>query len=238
MKPVTIFQHEPDDPPGNIGVALADLGVPYAVCRLDLGDEPPCWPAETSGVISLGGAMHATQTREYPFLAAEIRLLRRIVHEGGPVWGICLGAQLLTLAAGGDVYRRKHPEVGWTPIEKVHDDPLLRGVSSPFVAFNWHDYSCKLPPTAHLVAERCGEVQAFRAGGKAWATQFHPEVDVEMAPHWVRDAVKENRHLGEEFAESLRAETEERLFAYPAFCGRLTANFVLASGLLPPDRAG
>ena len=175
--------------------------------------------------------MHVTQTKDHPFLADEIKLMRRVVHEGGPVWGICLGAQLLTLAAGGDVYKRKHPEVGWVAIEKVADDPLLNHISSPFVAFNWHEYSCKLPPTAHLVA-RCGDgVQVFRAGGKAWATQFHPEVDAAMAPHWVQDAAAENKHLGEEFAEELRAETERRLPAYPAFCRRITENFVLNSGL-------
>ena len=40
-KPVTIVQHEPDDPPGSIAVALTDLGVPFEVRRVDLGDELP-----------------------------------------------------------------------------------------------------------------------------------------------------------------------------------------------------
>lgn len=232
MKPLTIVQHEPDDPPGSIAAALEELRVPFVVCRVDQGDTLPAWPGETSGLISLGGAMHITQTRDYPFLADEITLMRRMVHEGAPVWGICLGAQLLAVADGGDAYKRKHAEVGWTRIEKVQDDPLLRGISSPFVAFNWHEYSCKLPPTAHLVA-RCGDgVQVFRTGGRSWGTQFHPEIDAGMAPHWMRDAIKEQKHLGETFAEQLRAETEERLPDYPAFCRRLTENFLHTSGLL------
>jgi GMP synthase-like glutamine amidotransferase len=233
MKPLTIVQHEPDDPPGSIAVALDELGVPYEVCRVDKDEALPEWPAGTAGLISLGGAMHATQTKEYPFLAAEIKLMRRIVHEGGPVWGICLGAQLLALADGGDVYQRKHPEIGWTVIEKVADDPLLHGIFSPFVAFNWHAYSCTLPPTAHLVATCGNGVQVFRTGGRSWGTQFHPEVDAEMAPHWVRDAIKEQKHLGEAFAEQLRAETDQRLPAYPAFCRRITENFVVNARLLP-----
>ncbi len=233
MKPLTIVQHEPDDPPGSIAVALEELEVPFEVRRVDLNEGLPVWPDETSGIISLGGAMHATQTHDYPFLADEISLMRRMVHEGAPVWGICLGAQLLAIAAGGDAYRRKHPELGWTSIEKVADDPLLHHISSPFVAFNWHAYSCKLSPTTHLVAV-CGEgVQVFRAGGRAWGTQFHPEVDAEMAPHWVRDAVKEQKHLGEGFADRLRSETDERLPAYPTFCRRITENFVVNAGLLP-----
>jgi GMP synthase-like glutamine amidotransferase len=234
-KPLVILQHEPEGPPGSIAVALRELGVPFEVRRLDSGDALPEWPHETSGVIALGGAMHVTQTREFPFLAPEVKLLRRIVHEGGPVWGICLGAQLLALAAGGDVYRREAPEVGWTNIEKVADDPLLNGISSPFVAFNWHEYSCDVPPTSHLVARRGDGVQVFRAGGKVWATQFHPEVDEEMAPHWVRDAARKHPHLDAASIARLEADTAEYLPAYPAFCRRLTENFVLTSGLLPAD---
>ena len=237
MDPVIILQHEADGPPGTVAVALTELGVPFEVRRLDQGDPLPLWPAETSGLISLGGAMNVTETKHYPFLEAEIRLMRRVVHEGGPVWGICLGAQLLTLAAGGDVFKRKHAELGWVGIEKTADDPLLRGIASPFVAFNWHEYSCKLPSTAHLAA-RCGHgVQAFRTGGRSWGVQFHPEVDEAMAPHWVEDAVTKvkARHLSEGFAEELRAETARRLPEYPAFCKRLTTNFVCAGGLLPCD---
>ena len=79
-------------------------------------------------------------------------------------------------------------------------------------------------------------MQVFRAGGRAWGTQFHPEVDAEMAPHWVRDAVKEQKHLGAAFAEKLRAETDERLPAYPAFCRRITENFVRhAPACCPPE---
>ena len=231
MKPLSILQHEPDDPPGSIAVALKALGVSFDVRLLYEGDPLPEWPGETAGLISLGGAMHVTETHEHPFLADEIKLMRRIVHEGGPVWGICLGAQLLAVAGGGDVYKRKAPEIGWTPIEKLADDPLLRGVPSPFVAFNWHEYACRPSPTAHVVATCGNGVQVFRAGGKAWGTQFHPEVDEAMAPHWVRDAIAQYKHLDAGFAEELQAETERRLPDYPAFCHRLTENFVHAGGL-------
>jgi hypothetical protein len=53
-----------------------------------------------------------------------------------------------------------------------------------------------------------------------------------MAPHWVEDAIKEHKHVGEEFGERLRADTERHLPAYPAFCRRLTENFLSMSGLL------
>ncbi|MEI6450542.1 MAG: hypothetical protein WCP98_11435, partial [Actinomycetes bacterium] len=78
-------------------------------------------------------------------------------------------------------------------------------------------------------------VQAFRAGGRAWATQFHPEVDAALAPHWVRDAAQEHREQGKGWIEQLHTDTEKYLPAYPSFCRGLTENFVLAGGLLPAD---
>ena len=80
-------------------------------------------------------------------------------------------------------------------------------------------------------------MQAFRAGGRAWATQFHPEVDAAMAPHWVEDAAKEHHEQGKGWIERLHADTEAYLPAYPSFCRTLTENFVLTSGLVAAGRA-
>jgi GMP synthase-like glutamine amidotransferase len=103
------------------------------------------------------------------------------------------------------------------------------------VAFSWHAYSCSVPATSHLVARKGDGVQAFRAGGRAWATQFHPEIDVAMAPHWVRDAAAEYHEQGKDWMDELRADTDRYLPAYPSFCRTLTENFVLMSGLLSAD---
>ena len=232
VKPVVILQHEADDPPGLIGVGLHALRVPYEIRRLDTGDALPAWPDDLSALISLGGSMHVTQEKEFPILAGEQSLMRRMLHQGAPVWGICLGAQVLTLAAGGQVYKRRKPEVGWVSIEKVADDALLKGISSPFMAFSWHEYSCQLPPTSHLVADGGDGIQVYRAGGRAWATQFHPEVDAAMIPHWIDDAVILHPEQGPDFGARLHADTERWLPDYPTFCRRLVENFLRTSGLL------
>ena len=232
-KPLVILQHDPDDPAAGIATALEGLGVSFEVRRLYEGDPLPEWPYGLAGIIALGGAMHAHQTSQYPFLAPEIKLLRHVIHDGGPVWGVCLGAQLVAEAAGGDVYKLKTPEVGWVSVEKEVDDPLLNGVSSPFTAFCWHEYACTVPTTSHLIASGPQGVQAFRAGGRAWATQFHPEVDATTIPHWVDDAAKAYSRLGEDWARRLREDTEKNLVANSALCRTLTENFVVNSGLLP-----
>jgi len=231
MNPLAILQHEAIGSPGSIGPALRALGVSFMVRRLDLGEPLPVWPEETSGIITLGGYMHVTQTQEFPFLSEEVGLLRNIAASGGPVWGICLGAQLLTIALGGRVFRRKAPEVGWTLVDKTADDPLLAGISSPFVAFNWHEYSCRAPAGGRTVA-RCGDgAQVLRLGAKAWATQFHPEMDREMSADWLRCVAREYPNSDGRAAARLSEDTDLYLPGYPELCRQLTHNFVHAGGL-------
>ena len=197
-----------------------------------VGDTLPEFPDETSGLIVLGGSMHVTQAKKYRFLEGEIRYLRILLRHSAPIWGVCLGSQLLTVAAGGEVYRRDKPEIGWVSIEKRRDDSLLHGIGSPFVAFEWHLYSCKLPPFGEAVAEGEGGLQAFRAGARAWGTQFHPEVDGPMLADWILEEEKdlEKKHPG--LVARMRQDTETYLEANDAFCRRLTRNFLLASDLL------
>lgn len=226
--PVTILQHDPESPAGAIIDALDEFGVFYEIRRLSEGDSLPNWPTETAGVISLGGHANVKHAGH-----AEVSLLRRIVHEGGPVWGIGLGAELLTLATGGEVYQKRKPELGWVTVEKVVDDPLLHGVASPFVAFCWHARACKLSPTSHLTAEHGGEVEAFRAGGRAWATQFHPEITAEIAHRWIEHGVRKHHDLEPAFVERLQERTDQLMPEHSAFCRRLTLNFISGSDLLP-----
>ena len=230
-KPVVILQHEADDPPGSLRFALRALRYPYEMRRLDMGDPMPSWPDDMSALIALGGSMHVTQQDQYPFLAAEQRLMRHMLAEQAPLWGICLGAQVLTLAAGGEVYERATPEVGWVRITADADDELLAGVASPFEVFNWHSYSCALPPGAGLVADGDDGVQLYRAGPRAWAMQFHPEVDAAMVPHWLDDAAAQHPEQGPGFADRLREDTRRLLPSYPAFCAALVRNFLMACGL-------
>ncbi len=232
-KPLVILQHEADNPPGAIATALERLSVPFEVRRLDLGDPVPVWPTEIAGVISMGGALDLRHIRKLPYLKAEQELLRTIVHQGGPVWGICLGAQILTLARGGEVWRHRGAAVGWVQVAKVLDDPLLQGVPSPFPVFSWRKYACSLPLAARRVAYSDETAWVFRAGGRAWGIQFHPEITEELADLWIAEVVADKRRKRAEYAEQLRRETQEYLPGHAAFCRLLTENFVRASGLLP-----
>ncbi|MFG1944757.1 type 1 glutamine amidotransferase [Nonomuraea sp. NPDC048826] len=181
---ITVIENEADAPLGY----LADwLGLPCDVIRPYLGEEIPGRAAD--GLIVLGGDAAAWEDERCPWLPATRELLRRAVEEGTPTLGVCLGAQLLTLACGGAVERGADGlEVGACEVVALpaaSDDPLLSGVGRA-VAVQYHrDAMTRLPEGAVplMTGDRYPN-QAYRLGDTAWAVQFHPEATPDIFASW------------------------------------------------------
>ena len=104
--------------------------------------------------------------------------------------GVCLGAELLAEAGGGEVRRAPAPEIGWHTVELTDDaatDPVLGGLPLSFEAFQWHSYEFALPPGATELARSDVCSQAFRLGDSSWGIQFHAEVALADAERWITD---------------------------------------------------
>jgi GMP synthase (glutamine-hydrolysing) len=151
-------------------------------------------PAPDAGahdaVLVFGGAMHPDQDDYHPWLGAEVDYLRQTLETGVPVLGVCLGAQLVSRAAGGWVGPAPASEVGWHPVELTaegRDDPVLGVLPEQIDAFQWHHYTFGLPPGASELAVSAACRQAFTLDGRAWGIQFHAEVTREMIASWVAD---------------------------------------------------
>ena len=113
--------------------------------------------------------------------------------------GLCLGAQLLTEAAGGTVYRCEPPEVGWFEVEAgpgAASDPVMGALPPRFMAMQWHLYACELPSAATELARNPVCVQALRIGEAAWGTQFHIETTREILESWADMAPEELARFG------------------------------------------
>ena len=145
---------------------------------------------EWSGVILGGGPWTASdpeptkseaQRRAEKELAA---LLDEVVATDFPFLGACYGIGTLGLHQGGLV-DKSHPEpVGPLAVRLTAEgeaDPVFAGVPTAFSAYGGHKEAlARLPEGAvSLATSDACPVQAFRVGANVYATQFHPELDVD-----------------------------------------------------------
>jgi GMP synthase (glutamine-hydrolysing) len=143
-----------------------------------------------SGILLGGGPFNASDPEESKSpvqrrVEADLRgLLDRVIGADFPFLGACYGIGTLGGHQGAVVDRRYAEPIGAVPVTLTREgrrDPLLRGLPATFDAFVGHKEAIsRLPRHAVLLAGSPGcPVQAFRIGSHVYATQFHPELDVD-----------------------------------------------------------
>nr|WP_237518997.1 type 1 glutamine amidotransferase [Streptomyces sp. SID5910] len=192
--------------PGRFGDWLTAQGLTLDVVHAYAGAPLPRRP-DHAGVMVLGGGYLPDDDLRAPWLAATRALVAGALERGTPVFGICLGGQLLAHVAGGTVRgRHGEPEFGSTPLSlrpEAGADPLFQGLPGRVSAVEHHvDAVTALPPGASwlMESERC-PYQAFRVGDRAWGVQFHPEADADRVRSWDPERI---RSLGLDPAELCR----------------------------------
>ncbi len=111
-------------------------------------------------------------------------LLDEIVERDVPFLGACYGVGTLGLHEGAvldDTYAEPISPVTIRLTPEGRADPLLAGLPDAFEAYVGHKEAVReLPPHAVLLAtsDAC-PVQMFRVKENLYATQFHPELDLE-----------------------------------------------------------
>jgi len=222
---IWVVQNDPECPPGLLGDLLRDRaardGQPFRVIRVYAGEPIPKNGAICGGIV-LGGQMSVADTGPYPFLIEVKDWIRRMVDDGTPFLGICLGGQLLSDVCGGRVtLQSDRAEKGCHEVALMdagRSDPIFHGMPAPFPTFQWHNEAFDLPNDAvHLAASPTCPFQAFRLGRASYGVQFHPEVTPPIVVDW---SWKEND------AARHRAAFAEVESAYRIASRRFLSNFL------------
>ena len=187
--------------------------------RPDLGELLPD-PANTPDTIAvvLGGPMGVNQRNEpqMDWLQHELEWLSSWHQQKKPVLGICLGAQLLAVAAGGSVEPLSVGEPS-APLKElgigaIHwlvnpsEEPLLDGLDPTALVLHWHGDRIRLPNDATLLGSslHCPE-QVFKIDRHAVGLQCHLEISEPNLERWIQaDAAYIVSAMGRNGADKLR----------------------------------
>lgn len=186
---VLFVQHQADCPPGHVGERLLQRGAHIEVVRAERAELPD--PRRYDLIVSLGSYRSADDD-SVPHIRRERDLLAAAVESGVGVFGICFGAQLLSLVLGGQVHpARGGPEIGWL---EVDTEPTAAGLLDKGPWLVWHLDVMTTPPGGVELARTEVGTQAFVHGAHL-GVQFHPEAMTDSVLSWAnhyRDLLEEN----------------------------------------------
>ncbi|AEJ61740.1 glutamine amidotransferase class-I [Spirochaeta thermophila DSM 6578] len=174
---VLFVQHVAFERPFMIEDYVREQGARWESVCLSSGDVLPSEVPDL--VVLMGGPMSVHDEGLYPWLKEEKVFIRRCVEAGKRLIGVCLGAQLLAEALGGEVRKAKGKEIGWFPVyvtPEASGHPWVEGIPPSLMAFHWHGEEVTLPPGAlHLFYNHHTEVQGFLYEDRILGLQFHLE---------------------------------------------------------------
>ncbi|GAA1987372.1 glutamine amidotransferase [Microbacterium pumilum] len=158
--------------------------------RLESGPMPAFDLDAFSGIFVGGGPFNASDPDQKKSsvqhrVEAEFQtLLDDVVARDFPFLGACYGIGTLGVHQGATIDRTYPEPISIVPVtlsEAGASDPLLDGLPDTFDAFVGHKEAITiLPPSAVLLGSSPAcPVQMFRVGANVYATQFHPELDID-----------------------------------------------------------
>jgi GMP synthase (glutamine-hydrolysing) len=171
---------------GFFGEHLRARGVPLRVFELFNGHRAPASLGSFSGLCLLGGPMSAND--DWGPLRDGERLILDALRTEVPVFGHCLGGQLMSRALGGQVSAADHAEIGWSQVD-AQDHPLACHWfgRDTFPMFQWHNETFSVPGEARLIATGAWcHHQAFAIGNLHIGVQFHCEIDRCKIESWLK----------------------------------------------------
>jgi GMP synthase-like glutamine amidotransferase len=178
---VHVLQHVAFEGIGSMEPWLTERGADIRYTRFFENDPLPDLGA-VDLLIVMGGPMSVNDEADFPWLKLEKQIIREAVERDIRVLGVCLGAQLIANALRSRVYPNTVKEIGWFPIQGVHEGEGAFRFPSECTVLHWHEETFDLPRGAVRLARSVGcDNQAFQWNRHVIGLQFHLEMTADGA---------------------------------------------------------
>ncbi len=170
------LQHVPHEGPGYIEEWAKQRNYNLTVTKLFEEDQFYPEMSDFNLLVIMGGPMSVFDLDKFSWMNEEMSFISHSIAEGKSMLGICLGAQLIAHLLGAKIKKSLEAEIGWFPVSKISNHPLLNEIPNEFTAFHWHGEMFEIPPGAQglFSSEACPN-QGFVYYDNVIGIQFHFE---------------------------------------------------------------
>ncbi len=253
-KHALIIRHNEHETLGdNYTAVLSDRGFDLLPLNVfegapDFDEFNPPSLSELDLIIALGGAFSAND--DYPAIHAERQFFAEAMSSGIPIFGVCLGAQIMSRSLAGLVEPTGGYEFGLRKIwitEEGSRDRVFSKLRIPLVptlhgeCFSVPDGATELAFGYMLCRDGTFRRQslAFRYGN-SYAFQFEPQLTLDELKIWNRELADDYKLMGPIFDPKFEAEANLREFTsyspiYEAQAREMLIAFLENAGLAQPN---
>ena len=186
MMKVHFVLHETFEVPGAYLKWAQERGHQVTTTKVYENEALPETVDEIDFLIVMGGPQSPDEDREaFPYYdpQAEIELIQKAIKSDRYIVGVCLGAQLLSVAYGAEYEHSPEREIGVFPItltEAGLEDEHVKVLGPTLITGHWHGDMPGLSEDAVVLATSQGcPCQIIRFSPKHYAFQAHLEFDPE-----------------------------------------------------------
>jgi len=193
MKRLHYVQHVPFETPGSILDWARGQKIEVTSTKIYEGGKFPD-VSDINCLVVMGGPMGVYEETEHPWIRDEKVFIEKAIKAEKSVLAVCLGAQLLACILGSKVTKNRYKEIGWYPIQTIHDgaNEIFNFLPDRLTVFHWHGDTFELPRGAVRIAKSDGcENQGYIFNKRLIGLQFHLEVTKESLMEMAENGKKE-----------------------------------------------